>query len=393
MEIVPKEKGRDVQKEHSIPLEILDDLSSRFIINVPGEERKDLIRICFQIELAHWFYLDFYCPDEAKLKPCGMKEFTAHIFQHIPFLRPHANNVDKVLEEWREYKQNVPTYGAILLNEDLTHVLLVQSYWAKSSWGFPKGKVNKEEEPTHCAIREVLEETGFDISNLIDPNEFIESCINDQLVRLYIITGVQLNTKFQPRTRYEIKAVEWFPIADLPSNKKDMTPKHKIGVGPNAFFMVLPFLRKVKRWIYDKQQYKVTPASPRGRRQRHKSMGELEMSSSNSVSAGSKSKKHHTSFVTTSEEDFSKGKLTSLSPTRNNNGNGNTITRKDRKQCFKRRLFFNPDTDKTRASSTPRTGKNPSPTHRSTSPNSIFRAQSWVNFKFDKQAILQIFTN
>lgn len=90
---------------------------------------------------------------------------------------------------------------------------------------------------------QVLEETGFDMSNLIDPNEFVECCINDQLVRLYIITGVQLSTKFQPRTRYEIKAVEWFPIADLPSSKKDMTPKHKIGVGPNAFFMVLPFLR------------------------------------------------------------------------------------------------------------------------------------------------------
>lgn len=57
---------------------------SRFIINVPVEERKDLVRICFQIELAHWYYLDFYCADdkaEKKLKPCGMKEFTAHMFQ------------------------------------------------------------------------------------------------------------------------------------------------------------------------------------------------------------------------------------------------------------------------------------------------------------------------
>jgi mRNA-decapping enzyme subunit 2 len=57
---------------------------SRFIINVPVEERKDLVRICFQIELAHWYYLDFYCADdkaENKLKPCGMKEFTAHMFQ------------------------------------------------------------------------------------------------------------------------------------------------------------------------------------------------------------------------------------------------------------------------------------------------------------------------
>jgi mRNA-decapping enzyme subunit 2 len=62
---------------------------SRFIINVPVEERKDLVRICFQIELAHWYYLDFYCADdkaENKLKPCGMKEFTAHMFQ-VWFIR------------------------------------------------------------------------------------------------------------------------------------------------------------------------------------------------------------------------------------------------------------------------------------------------------------------
>jgi hypothetical protein len=76
--------------------------------------------------------------------------------QHIPFLKPHSKNLESILEQWRDYKQAVPTYGAILLNEDLSQVLLVQSYWAKSSWGFPKGKVNEAEDPMHCAGREVL---------------------------------------------------------------------------------------------------------------------------------------------------------------------------------------------------------------------------------------------
>nr|CAD7439151.1 unnamed protein product [Timema bartmani] len=252
--------------EHSIPLDILDDLSrssafflvinyyylkqfvihvfSRFIINVPEEERKDLIRICFQIELAHWFYLDFYCTEENKhLKTCGMKDFAAHTFNHIPFLRVHSKNLTEILDKWREYKQSVPTYGAIVLNEDMSQVLLVQSYWSRSSWGFPKGKVNEEEDPSHCAVREVLEETGFDINKLIDHNEFIESVINEQTVRLYIVSGVQSDTKFEPRTRNEIKSVEWFSVADLPSSKKDATPRAKFGVGPNAFFMVVPFIK------------------------------------------------------------------------------------------------------------------------------------------------------
>ncbi|KAK6035612.1 hypothetical protein COOONC_26883, partial [Cooperia oncophora] len=47
-----------------------------------------------------------------------------------------------VIDEWRWYKSTVPTYGAILLDETLNHVLLVQGFYAsKNSWGFPKGKV------------------------------------------------------------------------------------------------------------------------------------------------------------------------------------------------------------------------------------------------------------
>lgn len=52
-----------------------------------------------------------------------------------------SHNV-QILDEFRHYKSNVPTYGAILLDESLNHILLVQGYFAsKNSWGFPKGKV------------------------------------------------------------------------------------------------------------------------------------------------------------------------------------------------------------------------------------------------------------
>jgi mRNA-decapping enzyme subunit 2 len=67
--------------EHSIPTDILDDLLTRFIICVPESAKQNLIRICFQIELAHWFYLDFYVTSESKLKACSIYEFAAHVFQ------------------------------------------------------------------------------------------------------------------------------------------------------------------------------------------------------------------------------------------------------------------------------------------------------------------------
>ncbi|KAL1114900.1 hypothetical protein AAG570_007724, partial [Ranatra chinensis] len=217
---------------------------SRFIINIPETERKDLVRVLFQIELAHWFYLDFYCKSGRPfIKSCGFREFAFSLFKHIPFLAPYVNDLNSIIEEWRDYKSSVPTYGAIIMDEDLTHVLLVQSYWSRTSWGFPKGKINKDEPPCHCAIREVFEETGFNIAPNLDPEEFIETTIHDQIVRLYIIPGVNRNTRFHPRTRNEIRAVSWFLLSDLPVSRKDSSYKYKTGLNNNAFFMVMPFLR------------------------------------------------------------------------------------------------------------------------------------------------------
>ena len=52
-------------------------------------------------------------------------------------------------------------------------VLLVHSP-RSPIWLFPKGKVNEAEDPVACAVREVHEETGFDMRSRLDPLEFIE---------------------------------------------------------------------------------------------------------------------------------------------------------------------------------------------------------------------------
>ena len=105
--------------------------------------------------------------------------------------------------------------------------------------------MNEGEDPARCAVREVLEETGYDISQMISAQKFLETTVNDQLTRLYIIPGVPHLTKFIPRTRNEIRAVQWFAIADLPTNKKDALTKARVGFGSSSFFMVFPFVRFV----------------------------------------------------------------------------------------------------------------------------------------------------
>lgn len=366
------------QSKHSIPIDILDDLCSRFIINLPPEDRSNLVRICFQIELAHWFYLDYYCTDEStRLNPCGIREFAAHIFQHVPQLREHISNLDEVLDNWREYKQMVPTYGAILLDTELSHVLLVQSYWAKASWGFPKGKVNEDEEPWKCAAREVLEETGFDITNLINKQEYIEVTIHDQIARLYIICNIPRDTKFQPQTRCEIKACEWFPISDLPANRKDMTPKIKMGVNPNSFFMVQPFVKRLKRWVAERN-HKVF------RRTRHKSLGDIDSCKKNkTISQGLQNEIQE--FQTTGPK-YKNNHGNHSNSKAINNGNSN---RKGGKTS-KRQLFTPQNTHTNNFSPVQKENTPSQETEESSYLN--FVAPSWANFKFDRRAILECLT-
>jgi len=241
-------------KEHSIPVEILDEIAARFIVNLNDEERKDTVRICFQLEEAHWFYIDFYVNKQPHLNLQGgnIRTFAEHMLKHVHFLREHVVNLDGILEEWRAYKMSVPTYGAVILNNCLDKVLLVQGFWTKASWGFPKGKINQDEDPSVCAAREVLEETGYDISEKVDPNVFIEHQLNEQFIRLYIVTGVQENTAFETRTRCEIKDIRWFDVNSLPANKADQNCKSKTGYNATSFYMVIPFVKGIKEFVAKK---------------------------------------------------------------------------------------------------------------------------------------------
>jgi len=238
-----------------IPLEILDDLAARFIINFP---HKDHTRICFQLELAHWFYSDEYVPDErTHLRKCDMEEFFKHMFRHIPFLRPHSGDEEfaQIYANWKKYKLSVPTYGAIMLNEELTHVVLAESYWRKNSWGFPKGKVNEDETAHRCAVREVYEETGYNIAEKIDPNMYITKTINDQECGLFLIPGVPMNTKFKPIAKFEIRDIDWFALDLLPSSKNDPIPPGLVFKKPglvmtyNSLFMAMPFIKDIRKWV------------------------------------------------------------------------------------------------------------------------------------------------
>lgn len=197
--------------------EVLDDLVQRFIVNIPPEDFQSFERLFFHIEEAHWFYEDFW-REESKnrgfiLSSLSFTEFAELIFHHCPFLAPFKHSVQQHAKSFASYKSQVPVYGAALFNASLDKLVLVKGFTSKA-WNFPRGKISKNENDAACAVREVKEEIGFDISSYLDAQKFIK--VGN--VKLFIVTGVPDDTVFSTQTRKEISEIRWHSLSTLKNN-------------------------------------------------------------------------------------------------------------------------------------------------------------------------------
>ena len=158
----------------------LEDCEFRFIMNLPESELKSPERLFFQIEQvrgtvvglrhcafgtgtvferrsrerftrpflpyhpfqAHWYYEDFLAdaPNSGLPHISSLKQFGQKLFAHSDVLDPDL--FDDCFANFMAYKGQIPTYGCILVNPNMTHMLLVRN-WKGTSWGFPKGKLNE----------------------------------------------------------------------------------------------------------------------------------------------------------------------------------------------------------------------------------------------------------
>ncbi|KAI9849556.1 MAG: mRNA-decapping enzyme subunit 2 [Thelocarpon superellum] len=233
-----------------------DDLCVRFIINLPQEELESVERICFQVEEAQWFYEDFIRPLDPSLPSLSLRAFCLRIFQHCPLLADFSQYHHlTAFSEFLAYKTRVPVRGAIMLNEAMDQVVLVKGWKKGAHWSFPRGKINKDEKDLDCAVREVFEETGYDLvaaglAKEDEDHKFIEITMREQNMRLYVFRGVPMDTFFEPRTRKEISKIQWHRLANLPTFKKSkQQQENDLAINANKFYMVAPFLVPLKKWI------------------------------------------------------------------------------------------------------------------------------------------------
>jgi mRNA-decapping enzyme subunit 2 len=169
----------------------------------------------------------------------------------------------RAFEEFLLYKTRVPVRGAIMLNKAMDSVVLVKGWKKGANWSFPRGKINKDEDDLDCAVREVYEETGYDIreAGLVPADEdvkYIEITMREQHMRLYVFRDVPMETHFEPRTRKEISKIQWYRLSELPAFRKKGQLQTQDGVeaavNANKFYMVAPFLVPLKKWVVEQKR-------------------------------------------------------------------------------------------------------------------------------------------
>lgn len=222
------------------------------MLNCPPEELNSFERILFLVEQAHWYYEDFVREENENLRTLKLKEFAELTFHKCEALAKYRGGVDEIYRNFVTYKLSIPTGGLIILNPQMDKVLLVTGWNSGNTWGFPKGKINKNEPERECAAREVFEEIGVDFSKYTkDEDSIVLTRYVDktgapglkQRSRLFIVPNISEETVFITRTRKEIGNIAWHSVSELVKNGRG-----------KKFFMVRPFVQPLLKWIQAKKK-------------------------------------------------------------------------------------------------------------------------------------------
>lgn len=190
-------------------------MSELCAIHLPGDldfsSTEEINTTMQEIELAHWDYLD-RMTKRYRLPRLGFTAFMEKLLDYhnrgeeIPNIRTY-------LKQYSKFKKSRPTAGAIILHEN--EILLVRVVGTRV-YSLPKGKAEPDETVEQTAIREVQEETGLDLSNVICP-ESLSFVIGK--TRLFVIEADERISHFDGYNRNEIVDIKWFGLSYVSHNE------------------------------------------------------------------------------------------------------------------------------------------------------------------------------
>ena len=238
-----------VYKTYPLMRSLMEELDDRFIIGLDPKVLTDSRLIFFKIQKAFWYYKDRFEKDikDKRAPGMSMEMFGQLLIEESAVLSqiyPH-NLRESKYKEWQEFLKRVPRLGAICINPSLDKVLMIQPFGRnRKCLQFPRGKLHAGEEHVKAAAREVWEECGIRIENLIEESNFFESVIDTTLHKLYVVYPVMEELVPTIQCNKEIEQILWYPIDQLPGWANPGS-----GWEDRNFFGVAPFVSMLKNFV------------------------------------------------------------------------------------------------------------------------------------------------
>lgn len=156
-------------------------------------------------------------------------------------------------DNWKEKEHKIKKAGAFIVDIESHKILLVQS--RGQYWGPPKGSIDPDEKIDDCAIREVKEETGLEISK-------------EDLDKYYVVKGKALyyfinmkETEIKVQNHIQdndANGIGWFNVDCL----SDLINQEKITINQHCKILIKKFLSiDIQSFLLEKINSNHTPNS------------------------------------------------------------------------------------------------------------------------------------
>jgi 8-oxo-dGTP diphosphatase len=140
-------------------------------------------------------------------------------------------------------REPVLAAGGIVLQQQETPLIAVVRLRKRNEWVLPKGKLDDGETPRDAAEREVLEETGHDVS----VHEFLGTLVYESGGRSKVVHYWRMETSGEQvyELMDDVKAVDWLPLdAAVERLSRGYERAFLANVGPLALAAALPRLAR-----------------------------------------------------------------------------------------------------------------------------------------------------
>jgi 8-oxo-dGTP pyrophosphatase MutT (NUDIX family) len=124
-------------------------------------------------------------------------------------------------------KPTIIAAGGLVLNEQGDLLMIFR----RGKWDLPKGKLDKGESIEHCALREVMEETGLERVGLdrlisIGYHEYFDQYINADVIKEthWYLMKAPGNQQLVPQTEEDIVEIKWVKKAELTTYLENTYP-------------------------------------------------------------------------------------------------------------------------------------------------------------------------